>query len=352
MEHEGNDGMSVVRARNVDVVFRTRRNGRKIQVHALNGVSIDVGENETVGLVGESGSGKSTLARALMKLIPLENGEIELMGEDVTRTSRGGFRAARSQIQMVFQDPYSSLDPSMTVGVSIEEPLKVHTGMTAAERRARVADLLVAVGLTPDIAERYPDEFSGGQRQRVAIARAIASRPQVVVCDEAVSALDVSTQNQILSLLEELKRENGLSLLFISHDLAVVRYISDRVVVMYLGSIIEEGPADRVYSACAHPYTESLLAAAPIPDPEIQKARSSAALVGDLPDPSDVPAGCAFHTRCRYAMDICRTERPQATAVDGGGSVACHLQTSGPELGGRPLLDLRPVGRETSEASE
>jgi oligopeptide/dipeptide ABC transporter, ATP-binding protein, C-terminal domain len=329
-------------AEDVTVTFPLRRGRRKLKVNALRGVTIGLRRGETLGLVGESGSGKSTFARALLHLVDSE-GRIVLDGVETGELSRRQFRELRSKVQMVFQDPYSSLDPSMRVGDSIAEPLIEHTSLNRVDREARVAELLGKVGLPASAADRYPDEFSGGQRQRIAIARAIAVAPDLLVCDEAVSALDVSTQNQILGLLRDLREDSGLSYVFISHDLAVVRHISDRVVVMYLGQVVEEGPTERVYESFAHPYTRSLLAAVPIPDPVLQRGRDRGAAPGDLPDPTDPPTGCAFHARCAYAMPICAEVDPEPTPVDGGGSVRCHLQTTGPELGGRSLLGITPV---------
>jgi len=246
-------------------------------------------------------------------------------------------RQLRREMQMVFQDPYSSLDPSATVGSSIAEPLRVHEHLSAKDSWGRVQELLELVGLRASHANRYPYEFSGGQRQRVAIARALALSPQLIVCDEAVSALDVSTQNQVINLLEDLRQEFGLSYLFIAHDLAIVRHIADRVAVMYLGRIVESGPAERVYEHPAHPYTQALLSAIPVPDPRRRHRSNRVVLRGDLPDPASPPPGCPFQTRCAYAMDVCREVVPASTPVLGGGEVACHLQTSGPVLDGSPL---------------
>lgn len=313
----------------------------RVPLRAVDGVSFQIGHGETLGLVGESGSGKSTTGRAILRLIDPTAGRVTLDGEVLTDLSRREVRAARRQMQMVFQDPYSSLDPSMTVGDTLAEPLKIHDGLSRRAAQGRVIELLEQVGLARHHVDRYPYEFSGGQRQRIAIARAIAVNPKLIVCDEAVSALDVSTQNQVITLLERLRSEYDLSYLFISHDLGVVRHISHRVVVLYLGRIVEEGPVSRVYSEPAHPYTEALLSAVPIPDPHKQRTRSRILLHGDMPDPSAPPPGCVFHTRCPYAMEICRQEVPVATAVDGGGSVACHLQTSGPVLAGASLSATR-----------
>lgn len=314
---------------------------RKASFRAVDGVSFHIDPGETLAVVGESGSGKSTTARAVLRLLPPSGGTVRLDGVDLTTLSRAELRRARQRMQMVFQDPYSSLDPSMVVAESVGEPLQVHTSLDTRGRHQRVGELLEQVGLSPHHLERYPYEFSGGQRQRLAIARAIALEPSLVVCDEAVSALDVSTQNQIINLLEDLQGELGVSYLFISHDLAVVRHIAHRVAVMYLGRIVESGPVERIFGATAHPYTEALLSAVPVPDPEVQRGAERIILRGDVPDPTRPPQGCAFHLRCPHVMDICRTTRPAVTPVDGGGEVACWLQVDGPRLGGRPLRALQ-----------
>lgn len=318
------------------VCFRFgHRLGRATTLVAVNEVSFEIATGETLGLVGESGSGKSTTARAVMRLLEPEHGRVIFGERDLTALTRRQFRPYRKRIQMVFQDPYSSLDPSMIVSESVAEPLIVHTDLDAAGRHARVAELFDLVGLSRDHLERYPYEFSGGQRQRLAIARAIACGPDLVICDEAVSALDVSTQNQIINLLEELQERLGVSYLFISHDLAVVRHIAHRVAVMYLGRIVEHGPVQRIFGSTAHPYTQALLSAVPVPDPT--RNRSRKILSGDVPDPTQPPNGCPFHTRCEFAMDVCREQMPPMTPVEGGGEVACWLQTHGPVLAGRPL---------------
>jgi oligopeptide/dipeptide ABC transporter ATP-binding protein len=328
-----------MRTKDLRVSFSVRRGGHKVTVQAVRGVDIELKAGETLGLVGESGSGKSTLARALLKLIPFE-GTVELDGVDVSKLTSREFRKKRRRIQMVFQDPYSSLNPSLTVGDSIGEPLEVHTKMSASERAERVAEVLEMVGLDPDFASRYPDEFSGGQRQRLAIARAIILDPDVLLCDEAVSALDVSTQNQIINLLEELQERVGLAYLFISHDLGVVRHISDRVAVMYLGEVVEEGPVDRLYDAAAHPYTQVLLNAVPLPDPQVQRNRDVLLLHGDIPDPTNPPSGCTFSTRCPLALPMCSTTPPPVVEIPAGGTARCHLHLSGPKLGGLPVRTL------------
>ncbi len=316
---------------------------RKRRVRAVNGVSFGLGEGETLGLVGESGSGKSTLARAVLRLVGTDAGHVTFRDRSVTGASRRELRAMRRDMQMVFQDPYSSLDPSMTVRESIGEPLRVHDRLDGAARRKRTLELLDLVGCSPHHADRYPHEFSGGQRQRIAIARAMALNPSLLICDEAVSALDVSTRNQVITLLEQLRAEFGLSFLFIAHDLSLVRHISQRVAVMYLGKLVEIGDTARVYGAPAHPYTQALLSAVPVPGPDRRGRRERIVLEGDIPDPANPPRGCPFHTRCAYAMDICRTTMPDMTPVEAGGTVACHLQTSGPELAGAPLKSLEPT---------
>lgn len=328
----------LVDAKNVTVVFRKRKLfGRTQVVRAVNDVSFEIAMGETLGLVGESGSGKSTTGRALLKLVPIESGQIRIDGHDLTSAKGGQLRRFRRQMQMVFQDPYSSLDPSATVAASIAEPLRVHEHMSRRDSWNRTLELLDLVGLRASHANRYPYEFSGGQRQRVAIARALALNPKLIVCDEAVSALDVSTQNQVINLLEDLRAEFGLSYLFIAHDLAVVRHIAHRVAVMYLGHIVESGPAERVYEQPAHPYTQALLSAIPTPNPEKSNKADRILLTGELPDPANLPSGCPFQTRCSHVMDICKRQMPATTPIAGGGEAACHLQTSVPEPPGQPL---------------
>ncbi len=324
------------------VTFRRRRTDRPVR--AVNGVSFTLDRGETIGVVGESGSGKSTIARAVMRLVPAERGRAVLDGRDLLTLGGDDLRNARKDVQMVFQDPYSSMNPSMVVADLIGEPLEVQAGITGAARDKRVAELLDNVGLSSRHLQRYPYEFSGGQRQRIAIARALANRPKLVILDEAVSALDVSTQNQIINLLEDLQHGTGVSFLFIAHDLAVVRHIARRTVVLYLGRVMEEGPSERIFETPAHPYSEALLSAVPIPNPAVQRQRARVVLSGEPPDPSNPPPGCPFAARCTYVMDVCRTTMPEPTPVDGGGIVACHLQTTGPALGGRSLsgLSVRP----------
>lgn len=335
----------VLEVEHLSVTFQVRRGiMRKVPLRAVNDVSFSIGAGETLGLVGESGSGKSTTGRALLRLIEPDTGSVRLDGESVTDVPKRELRRLRREMQMVFQDPYSSLDPSMVIAESIAEPLEVHTDLNRRARTERVRELLAQVGLAEYHMQRYPYEFSGGQRQRIAIARAIAVNPRLLVCDEAVSALDVSTQNQIINLLEDLQSELGLSFLFIAHDLAVVRHLAQRTAVMYLGRLVETGPSSRIFEQPAHPYSEALVAAVPVPVPWVQRNRERIILPGDLPDPTSPPPGCAFHTRCHYTMEICRHEVPEHTPVNGGGTVACHLQTSGPKLAGASLAEVAVKG--------
>ncbi|MBB3082432.1 ABC transporter ATP-binding protein [Geodermatophilus sabuli] len=328
--------------KDLQVTFSPRRKmfRERVELRAVDGVSFQLFPGETVGLVGESGCGKSTTARGLMRLVEPSGGSVTLGGQELLGLPAGKMRKARKDIQMVFQDPYSSLDPSMLVLDSIAEPIDVHLDLDRAQTVERVGELLQRVGLPPEYMYRYPHEFSGGQRQRITIARAIAADPRILVLDEAVSALDVSTQNQVIGLLEDLSRDADLTYLFIAHDLSVVRHISDRVAVMYLGQIVEHGDVDRVFDAPAHPYTEALLSAVPLPSPKLQRSRERIVLAGDPPDPSRVPPGCRFHTRCKYVMDVCRTVVPLPTPTVGSGEVACHLHTSGPQLAGRSVREL------------
>ncbi|PZF75191.1 hypothetical protein DK847_19525 [Aestuariivirga litoralis] len=301
--------------------FFPARDGKGL-VRAVNDVSLSLAPGETLGIVGESGCGKSTLARMLMRLIEPSEGKVLLEGEDLLSLAKGAMRQRRRDIQIVFQDPYASLDPRMSIAQIIAEPLDIHGIGTKAERAAKVKDLIDLVGLDPSAASRYPHEFSGGQRQRIGIARAIALEPKLVVLDEPVSALDVSIQSQILNLLDDLKSRLRLSYIFISHDLSVVQHVSDRVAVMYLGRIVEEGPAEAVLGAPRHPYTQALMSAIPEIDPTRRKSHQL--LPGDPPNPENIPSGCPFHPRCPIAQDICRTE-PPAFRTAGASRARCHF---------------------------
>jgi oligopeptide/dipeptide ABC transporter ATP-binding protein len=294
-------------------------------VKAVDGVSFSINSGETFALVGESGCGKSTTGYATLGIVRATAGRVELLGEDLTKLDRAALRNAQRGMQIIFQDPFSSLDPKMTVGDSIGEPLIARGVLRGAALARRVEEVLVLVGLQPQHAQRFPHEFSGGQRQRIVIARALALQPKLIVCDEPVSALDVSIRSQILNLLMRLQRELGVTYLFISHDLSVVRHISDRVAVMYLGHIVEEAPTDRLFAAPTHPYTQALLSAILLPDPEAQRARRPIILQGDLPSPAAPPSGCPFRTRCPIAQDLCADKMPELRPVAGGHRVACHF---------------------------
>lgn len=293
------------------------------QVRALDGVSFDVAPGEVFSVVGESGSGKSTLGRCILRLEEPTSGQVTFQGRDLLGLKGAELRKVRREIQVVFQDPYGSLNPRMTVGGAVEEPLVIHSEGDKAQRRARVAELLERVGLHPEAARKYPHEFSGGQRQRIGIARALALNPKFLVLDEPVSALDVSVQAQVVNLLEDLRRELGLAYLFIAHGLPIVEHVSDRVAVMYLGRFCEEGPARELFAAPHHPYTKALLAASPVPDPTVKS--KVAPLVGEIPSPAAPPPGCRFHTRCPIAVDRCKNEVPDLREVVPGRRVACHL---------------------------
>jgi oligopeptide/dipeptide ABC transporter ATP-binding protein len=295
-------------------------------VHAVDGVSFDVREGETLGIVGESGCGKSTTARLLLGLLAPTSGTIAFEGRDISRLSGKQLRPLRREMQMIFQDPYSSLNPRRTVGAIVGEPFAIH-GIAGGrgERKRRVQELMESVGLNPEHYNRFPHEFSGGQRQRIGVARALALGPKVVIADEPVSSLDVSVQAQILNLLRGLQRDLGLTMVFIAHDLSVVRYMCDRVAVMYLGKIVELATADELYAHPRHPYTAALLSAVPLADPVLAKARRRQILAGDLPSATDPPPGCRFHTRCpRFVAGDCDVREPQLERKPGGGLAACH----------------------------
>ena len=293
-------------------------------VRAVNGVSLELAVGETLGLVGESGCGKSTLGKAILKLVPIAGGEIVVDGVDIAPLKRERLAEMRRKVQMIFQDPYGSLNPRSTVGRSVAQPLVI-AGWKQGATAERVDTLLRWVGLPADAKQRYPHEFSGGQRQRIGIARALALNPKLIICDEPVSALDVSVRAQVINLLEDLKGQFGVSYLFISHDLSVVEHIADRVAVMYLGTLVEVASRDQIWRNPQHPYTKALLAAAPIADPKAARARQRMILQGELPSAIDPPAGCPFHSRCPIAQERCKADRPVLRPVGGGTLAACHF---------------------------
>lgn len=293
------------------------------EVKAVDGLSFVVKKGETLGIVGESGCGKSTTGRLITRLIEPSEGKVIFDNQEITSLSANEMRKLRREMQMVFQDPFASLNPRHTVEKILEEPLIVHGIGNAKERKKMVQDMLAVVGLSSYHAKRYPHQFSGGQRQRIGIARALMTKPKLIIADEPVSALDVSIQSQVLNLLEDLQKEFNLTYIFIAHDLGVVRHISDRVAVMYLGRMVELSDSEKLYEKPLHPYTRALLSAVPIPDPDYVKEDSL--LTGDIPSPSNPPKGCAFHTRCSECMEICKTERPEFIEVESGHYAACHL---------------------------
>jgi len=315
---------TILSVKDIKKTFATKKAlfEKQKKVHAVNQVSFDIRRGETFSLVGESGCGKSTMGRLIDHLLIPDSGSIEFEGTEITSLSENQMRPLRSDIQMIFQDPYGSLNPRMKIQDLIAEPLLIHTQMTSGERLKKVHELLEVVGLRPEHGERYPHEFSGGQRQRIGIARALTVQPKLIIADEPVSALDVSIQAQVLNLLQDLQEQFNLTYLFISHDLSVVEMISDRIAVMYLGSIMEFADKEELYENPRHPYTKALLSAVPIPDPG--KAQSRIILAGDLPSPSNPPKGCLFSTRCQYCTDKCRNERPTMYKISDTHQVQCH----------------------------
>jgi oligopeptide transport system ATP-binding protein len=294
------------------------------RVHAVDDVTLSVAKGETVGLVGESGCGKSTLGRCVVRLLQPTEGDIVFQGLSIGRLGPRALRPLRREMQMVFQDPYASLNPRKRVGSIVGDPLKIHGLGDRQERKKQVEELLETVGLSPEHYNRFPHEFSGGQRQRIGVARALALRPKLIVADEPVSALDVSIQAQMINLLESLQDDFGLTYIFIAHDLGVVRHVSDRIAVMYLGKLVELSPAEELYSRPIMPYTEALLSAVPIPDPDLSEKRERIVLEGDVPSPIHPPSGCRFHPRCRYATDVCQQIEPPLVDYGNGHLAACH----------------------------
>ncbi|TWT05618.1 ABC transporter ATP-binding protein [Reyranella sp. CPCC 100927] len=332
------DDNALVEARNLRVEFPVLsgllRRKQVASVRAVDDVNLAVRRGEALGLVGESGCGKSTLGRAILHLIRPTAGTVLFDGHALDTLSEVAMRRHRRRMQMIFQDPYSSLNPRMTVGEAVAEPMLVHGLSDEGDSQEKVADLFRTVGLDPRMMTRYPHEFSGGQRQRIGIARALASEPDFIVCDEPVSALDVSIQAQIINLLERLRGALGLTYLFVAHDLAIVRHLSDRVAVMYLGQIVEIAPKDEIYARPLHPYTQALLSAAPIPDRAVEARRQRTLLQGEIPSPLNPPTGCRLHPRCPKAHATCRAVEPKLRQLDGQRWVACHLYDDAPTTGG------------------
>jgi oligopeptide transport system ATP-binding protein len=323
----GSENGALVEVQNLRKYFPIRRGllSREVgRVHAVDDVTFSVREGETLGLVGESGCGKSTLGRTIVRLLEPTAGDVRFQGRSIAKLKPRAMRPLRREMQMVFQDPYASLNPRKRVGSIIGAPLEIHGIGDRAERKQQVQNLLETVGLSPEHYNRFPHEFSGGQRQRIGVARALALRPKLIVADEPVSALDVSIQSQMLNLLDDLQNQFQLTYIFIAHDLGVVRHVSDRIAVMYLGKLVELAPAEELYERPIMPYTEALLSAVPIPDPDLSKQRDRIVLQGDVPSPINPPSGCRFHPRCRYATDICKQVEPPLTDYGNGHIAACH----------------------------
>jgi oligopeptide transport system ATP-binding protein len=328
LEQAGDSGETpLLEVRHVKKYFPIRKGvlQREVaRVHAVDDVSFAVREGETLGLVGESGCGKSTLGRTVVRLLEPTDGQIIFRGTPIERFGTRRMRPLRREMQMVFQDPYASLNPRKRVGTIVSDPMRIHNLGSRAEQKRRVGEILETVGLSPEHYNRFPHEFSGGQRQRIGIARALALRPKLIVADEPVSALDVSIQSQMLNLLDDLQNELQLTYIFIAHDLGVVRHVSDRIAVMYLGKIVELSPAEELYTRPIMPYTEALLSAVPIPDPDLAEKRERIVLEGDVPSPINPPSGCRFHPRCRYATEICREVEPPLVDYGNAHLAACH----------------------------
>ncbi len=326
-----NDHPALLSVRNLKKYFPVKRGllQRTVgYVKAVDDVSFDIYEGETLGLVGESGCGKTTTGRAILQLQPATAGTVLLEGQELTRLRGEALRRIRPQMQIIFQNPYSSLNPRMTIGRALIEPMTVHGIARGKDAEARASELMNLVGLNPYFVNRFPSEFSGGQRQRIGIARALSLNPKFIVCDEPISSLDVSIQSQIVNLLKRLQRDLKLTYLFISHDLSMVRFVCDRTAVMYVGKIVELGESDAVNARPLHPYTQALLSAAPVPDPDLEATRERIVLEGDVPSPLNPPAGCRFSTRCPRVMDICREVEPPLQEVEPGRQVACHLYSA------------------------
>lgn len=328
MKKKLDDNDILLEVKNLKKHFPIRKGffGKNVQqVQAVDGVSFKIRRGETLGLVGESGCGKSTTGRTIIRLYDVTDGEVIFDGQDISKMSQQDLRGIRKRIQMIFQDPYASLNSRMTVGDIIGEPIDIHNIASGEERQKIIYDLLERVGMSKGHASRYPHEFSGGQRQRIGIARALAVNPDFIICDEPISALDVSIQAQVVNMLEDLQQEFGLTYLFIAHDLSMVKHIADRIGVMYLGKLVEVSPSDELYNNPNHPYTQALLSAIPIPDPKVAKSNERIVLEGDVPSPINPPSGCTFRTRCSYVMDICSKEEPLLVDIGEGHMSACHL---------------------------
>jgi len=326
MNHE-----TIMQVENLKVYFDVSSEGdmpwtKRKKLQAVNGVSFELKSGETLGIVGESGCGKSTLARAIISMVPTETGRVLWFGIDLLAFQKTEMRKHRKEIQMIFQDPLASLNPRMTIGEIIAEPLKTHYPKTSkADIKARVEDVMNKVGLLENLINRYPHEFSGGQCQRIGIARALILKPKLIICDEPVSALDVSIQAQVINLLMDLQKEMDLTLIFIAHDLSIVKHISTKIMVLYMGNMVELARSEDIYNHPRHPYTQALISAVPIPDPKIEKNKDLILLEGDLPSPINPPSGCVFRTRCKKAQDICSQEKPELKEATSSHEVACHF---------------------------